>query len=548
MSKKHFQQGLALYKSGELQQALEQFSKAIESGAQDNYTMLDTRAAVYAKLGETKKALQDAKRTIEVAPDQWQGYSRAAQLFLVVNKPEASLTMIKLGLSKLKEEYADRRASLISLETKAVKAQEDMERRRRKHVDHMGKLPIELFGEIARMVVEDNHSAVIGLSQVSKHWRQVTHNCHYLWDTLRLDRRRAKHKAKAWIQRSKGKLCELSLHKEIHEDPAWPNDILTGVCWDSLRILKLHGLHIESYLSRIGKSDALRNLDTLDFSDIPPTGSILLSSSEMPNLQHLALRNINGARDLFPNLMRFENMLSIALEAVGNLGDATPCGFFEAQRQLQTLVLHDCDFPLKLNSTMNHLTCLDIKKFSQPILLSDLPALQILRLEVVSRPVHLLDVVKRSRPNLTELIIRSCAVDPSQITGILLISPNIQKLEVSSTQAAGIIEFLAVPPPPLDNTPESAFSSNPSLPRCPNLTHVNFSKCIDVQTGPIVRMIKARLPDPSDPTSQPVVKSIASLVINECHSVDAAWLSWIRAKVPSVSCVYMTKKAKFRGA
>ncbi|KAF8177037.1 hypothetical protein BJ912DRAFT_694357 [Pholiota molesta] len=111
MSKKHFQQGLILYKNGDLQQALEQFNKAIDNGAQDNYLMLDTRAAVYAKLGETKKALKDAKKTIEVAPDQWQGYSRAAQLFITVNKPEASLTMVKLGLSKLKEEHTERRAS-----------------------------------------------------------------------------------------------------------------------------------------------------------------------------------------------------------------------------------------------------------------------------------------------------------------------------------------------------------------------------------------------------------------------------------------------------
>ncbi|KAF8170953.1 hypothetical protein BJ912DRAFT_131807 [Pholiota molesta] len=546
MSKKHFQQGLILYKNGDLQQALEQFNKAIDNGAQDNYLMLDTRAAVYAKLGETKKALKDAKKTIEVAPDQWQGYSRAAQLFLTVNKPEASLTMVKLGLSKLKEEHIERRASLLSLEAKALEAQEDAERRRRKRIDHMGNLPVELFGEIARMVVEDKHTSVIGLSQVSKHWRQVIHHCHYLWEVLRLDRHRPKHKAKAWIQRSKGKLRELSVDADVLSDPAWPYDILSGVRWEDLRVLKYERWEMEKYLRRIGKSDALCHLDTLDITGRTYARTISIPSTELPSLRHLALRHLTITRNMFQDLT-FKNLSSLTLE---NASDATVAEFnefIEAHPLLQCLVLHNFDLTFKTEVPLRHLTCLDIKRFRYPILMSDLPALQILRLEAVTYANELLDVVERCNPNLTEFTVRSCAADTSRIIAVLLISPDLQILEVSNTEAAKIINYLATPFPP-DDTPEVASSSNSPLVRCPKLTHVNFSKCIDVQTGPIVRMIKARLPDSSNPDAQPPpqVKQIESLVINECQSVDSAWLPWLRQHVRSVSCIYMSKKAKFR--
>lgn len=509
--------------------------------------MFDTRAAVYAKLGETKKALKDAKKTIEVAPDQWQGYSRAAQLFLTVNKPEASLTMVKLGLSKLKEEHAERRASLLSLEAKALEAQEDAERRRRKHIDHMGNLPVELFGEIARLVVEDKHTAVIGLSQVSKHWRQVVHNCHYLWDILRLDHRRPKHKAKAWIQRSKGKIRELSVDADVLSDPAWPDDILSGVRWEDLRVLKYERWEMEKYLRRIGKSDALCHLDSLDITGHTYARTISIPSTELPSLQHLALRHLTITRNMFQDLA-FKNLSSLTLENASNTTVAEFNEFIEAHPLLECLVLHNFDFTLRTEVPLKHLTCLDIKRFTHPLLMSDLPALQILRLEAVTYANELLDVVERSHPNLTELILRSCAADPSRIIAVLLISSDLQILEVSNTEAVRIINYLATPPSLPDNTPEVAFSSNPSLVRCPNLTHVNFSKCIDVQTGPIVRMIKARLPDPSNPDAQspPLVKQIESMIINECQNVDSAWLPWLRRYVQSVSCIYMTKKAKFR--
>jgi hypothetical protein len=56
------------------------------------------------KLGKTKAALQDAKRTIDLAPEQGQGYARAASLFLVMWRYDASLKVVSLTIGKLKGE------------------------------------------------------------------------------------------------------------------------------------------------------------------------------------------------------------------------------------------------------------------------------------------------------------------------------------------------------------------------------------------------------------------------------------------------------------
>ena len=46
------------------------------------FQLYDSRASAYLKIGNIGAALLDAKSVIELAPEQWQGYYRAAQGFL----------------------------------------------------------------------------------------------------------------------------------------------------------------------------------------------------------------------------------------------------------------------------------------------------------------------------------------------------------------------------------------------------------------------------------------------------------------------------------
>ena len=143
MSKKAFQKGLAYYQIGDFQTALGEINQVREAGdyvamliffflghrpgGDDNYIILYLRAAVLMKLGKTKAALQDAKRTIDLASERWQGYARAARVFLVMQSYDASLKMVSLAMGKLKGEDTQRQTSLLSLKADVQKAQGDLE-------------------------------------------------------------------------------------------------------------------------------------------------------------------------------------------------------------------------------------------------------------------------------------------------------------------------------------------------------------------------------------------------------------------------------------
>lgn len=91
--KQLFQKGVAMFRAGQLDDALALFTEVghhgrlIYAGAYsayqalsleaNEYTLYDSRAAVNEKLGKTKDALRDCKRVIDLAPQRWQvrGYS-----------------------------------------------------------------------------------------------------------------------------------------------------------------------------------------------------------------------------------------------------------------------------------------------------------------------------------------------------------------------------------------------------------------------------------------------------------------------------------------
>jgi len=146
--------------------------------------------------------------------------------------------------------------------------------------------------------------------------------------------------------------------------------------------------------------------------------------------------------------------------------------------------------------------------------------------------------------------------DITQLIALLGISPNLQVLEVTNLVAgvASLIEALAahhIPP----SSSQFRFSEDELKPGpllCPKLTHVNFSGCPEVQTGPLLRLIKSRLLENS-PSSVSIigepaavarrqVAKLESLIMDTCPNVAGEWLPQIRALVPHVSCRYMTKQ------
>jgi len=115
-----------------------------------------------------------------------------------------------------------------------------------------------------------------------------------------------------------------------------------------------------------------------------------------------------------------------------------------------------------------------------------------------------------------------------------------------------VVEALATP---LHNATDTSNGDSVALPPiflCPHLAHVNFSNCPDIQTGPLLRLVKSRLTPLTTTTEAaneedaqviPTLAQIESIVVDGCPQIEPNALPWLRANVRMVSCVYMTKKA-----
>ncbi|KAF6757415.1 hypothetical protein DFP72DRAFT_233645 [Ephemerocybe angulata] len=272
--KREFSTAVKHFRTGDLELALESFNQAIDNGAKKEYAVYDSRSAVLEKLGRRKDALKDAKTTIELAPAQWQGYARAAKLFLQMRKFDSATKMIDAALKRLKGDETKRRDELSTLKNDIAVAEEDYIRRTTNHWTH---LQFELFADIAQMLVDEDIKHLIPLSHVCKDWRRVVEDRPGLWSTLVIGRARPWAKAERWIKHSKGVIHSLTVPYESHERGKWDGDGLSGIRWDQLRAFKAEHWNLCSHLKRSASSLAvLTSLTRYDYTNevrtpqIPP--------------------------------------------------------------------------------------------------------------------------------------------------------------------------------------------------------------------------------------------------------------------------------------
>ncbi|CAA7262936.1 unnamed protein product [Cyclocybe aegerita] len=552
MSRIPFQKGLASYKAGDYQDALEHFNEAEKHGGKNVHLIFDSRAAVYAKLGQKREALRDAKKTIDVAPEKWQGYARAARVFLQLGKPDAAAKMVSMTLERLKEDEADRRTSLLALEAEVRHVQEALEKHRRQMADHTIKLPIELFGEIVKMLVEEDQRALIPLLHVRKHWRSVLESMPSLWDTLVLTQRRPKQKAKLWIQITGGRMRELVVREGAFHSPNWPGDSLRGLQWERLRACRIHRWDIMAYLQSISQPSFFATLDTFELDDVvngqQHKWMELFSQSdkeELP-LQHLSLQGLLlSYSQLHARVSKLKtlHLRNCTLPSVLLL---------QANPLLEELVLDSVNPVYSGDATLElkHLTLLDLSKGIPWVMgKAEIPELRTLRLSAnhlqeayAAVPQRL---VQSNHSHLTELIVRTCpSIGIDILISLVKLSANLLTLEVSHNvgDVTPIVEALSAHLPPSSNLKGAKFDAIPPTPSppaiCPLLTHVNFSRSPNLQTGPLVRLVKSRLPQVDSPSASQEcppsessdIACLLSLTIDECPQVDAKWLPWFREK------------------
>jgi len=371
-----------------------------------------------------------------------------------------------------------------------------------------------------------------------------------------------KQKAKLWIERSKGHLHELIIRETVEDSPHWSCDSLIGLQWGRLRKFELMASSLERYLGSIDKFQCLSNLDELEIdksSWVGTTEDYFTANADERPLRHLTIVNcILDTEGLTP---RVKNLRSFtASRCHGYPGSWAP--FLRANPFLETLTLNSMFLgPVEdARLRFNHLTSLQLTS-SVPfeIYSAEMPQLRILRLTspTILANHFIQHLVDTNVLRLTELCLRSCRFsDMTPLVALLRISPDLESLEVSNTTAGvtSIIEALAAHYSPPNQNPILKDDAPQELALCPRLTHVNFTSCPEVQTGPVVRLIKSQLPPALSPATSPEtcplpsVDRIQSLIIDYCPNVDATWLPKLKDAVAYVSCVYTTKKTKYRAA
>jgi F-box/TPR repeat protein Pof3 len=520
--------------------------------APDQYILYDSRSAVYDRLGRPKDALRDAKQVITLAPDRWQGYSRSARVFVKAHRHDSALAMVDLALERVKHDDTKRRDELNCLKDEALRLRDSAVERNRRPFCHFGLLPVEICSEIFKEVVSCDPAQVLVVSSVCRQWRVVALNTAALWGTLVLSGKHLVARANLWVKRSKGQIRELCV---LPGDALFTKnlDLLNSLSWEVLRTLKL-----DSNTLLLPPISALSTLESLEISRSPDSmGSNAFLARSKPNnsLRSLTLNQVYF--DWAILLPHFNNLVSLVIRQVVSGRPDLILAVLEANPKLERLIVDSTYVeateaalasPIRLPRLTHLESCGTKDTMALLYNLVDCPSLQKL---ILSRHrlqsgvfVHVLETP------LTELRIHRCGVAASTLIPFLRLSSSLETLELShlSGVANEVAEALAAV------AGDSTTTIERGSPMCPSLAYIDFSHCDDLKSGPLVRLVKSRLhPVSAEKSSSvaeenqaplvPAAAQISTLIVDGCPLVDSSVLPWLRSKVQTFSCVYMTKKA-----
>ena len=519
--------------------------KATRQPAGDKqYIIYDSRAAVYEKLERQKDALLDAKTTILLAPDKWQGYARAARLLIVARKFDASLKMVDMALARIKAQNTKRRVEIEQIRQEALRGQNANQEVKRSAHSSIGKLPVELLGEIFHLVVDWDSASLITVLRICRHWRNIVLNTPSLWQTLVLSQRAPVLKLRFWITHSKDRIRELRVGEGAQRHPDWPFKDLETIPWHNLRVCKVELWDVAKYLERsISRQRPFSQLEELVIENLH---NVSPSPSLYRLLQASKLRSIELSEGIFS-----WNLISTCLRSLTHLkvvGSCTDLGYLlpalEANPSLtKVVIITQSTFKYTRSSPLllSNLTHIELAGSWASSLLAviAMPALEVLHIRGAggSLDTSLKNAVHRSS-HLRHLNLNHCSFTPSVLVAFIKQTPRLTNLTlISLSQGVNdVVEALSWTELEKDDW------------LCPALTHLDLSHSPDVKTGSLVRLVRSRAHcdssvDIPNPTPNLLTRAkLLALVIDGCEQVDADWIPWFRKNIPFVSCVYHTKK------
>ena len=491
--------------------------------------LFDSRAAVHEKLGDLKAALEDARRVIDLAPHQWQGYARCARLFLRMKKPERAAKMVDYALERVKSGDTARRETLLALKQEVIDLTAAIERHISRTSYHFGNLPVEISFEIFSLLVDSDHTFVLTAGSVCNAWRSVALASPSLWSTLVLTKKSPAKKAKLWIQRSGRRILDLRFIDGCLSDPKLPQS-LQGLQWETLRTLDIQASIVDIIASvgvKISQLNQLRITNT-------NSASTLLNLLPRVQTRNLEIRETNlsfqevcrvltdcralsfhGAgrsriSDVIRTISENQNLTALSMSVVGGpIVDLTPSQLADTTLELPKLQQLDLKSSIPLLTTLCR---------------ASMPSLTSLSLsEFMTVGDQLADFLARyPTTSLTDLTISRCPAPHSQLTSLLRASPRLHTATFEGVSDVNeVVEFLA--------------ATHPDGPPCPSLEKLNLSSCATLRSGPVVRLITGR-------TVNGDVVTIGTLLMDYCPLIEPEVRDWLGRNVPSFSCVYTRKK------
>jgi len=507
-----------------------------------------------------KDALKDARTTIKLAPQRWQGYARAARLFQKTHKFDASLKMIGLALSYIKPGDKKRRKELQKLQVEITDYQEAIAARERRMQNRMLLLPVEIYNEIFECVLEEDDAQIITLLHVCTYWRKVVWGSPGLWRILVLSKLHTDKKADLWLERSRGRIRELHVLPDYDSKclPCRPK-FLEKLNWSYLRVCRFLSSRIMKFLNPPLMFQELITLELDSNDDVSPIFRDLndFSSTKMKSLSfHETHFNLDHLLRPFPHV----SSLSFN-QCVISLTDLT--GFFLANPQIESFHSRSNwmqgPVPPTSRSDLNDVPKLEklttLEAIADPwtstVLLFDVPSLQILRFSSLTN-LHLSACLRywasTSPKSLTELSLESMAVSSSIVLEVLRTSLALEVLALNAIfdTADTIVRVLS------GQNPFASSPSEGSLPTlCPRLRHLDVSDCPDVATSSVHALVQQRLElskftGEGEGTTREklMVSRLEVLKMDRCPKIDVQWIPWFMQHVSFVTCVFASAPRK----
>ena len=488
---------------------------------------------MHEKLGDLKAALEDARKVIDLAPHQWQGYARCARLFLRMKKLDRAAKMVDYALERVKTSDTTRRETLLALKQEVIDFTAAIKRHISRTSYHFGNLPIEISHEILSLLVDWDHTFVLTAASVCSTWRSVALTSPSLWSTLVLTRKHPSKKAKLWIQRSGGRILDLRFVEGCISDLKVQS--LQGLRWETLRTLDTQ-VDIVDIAAEVGPE--ISQLDQLRITDTTSANTLLnlLNGVRTRNLEvrgeNLSFRNASGiladcstlsfhtsgqtcpdASNIARTISENQNLTTLSMSLMrGVTLDMTPSEFAEITLELPKLRQLDLKsghllLTMLCRAAMPSLISLGLSQF---VTIGDQLAAFLTRY-----PVTL----------LTDLTISRCPAPHSQLISLVQASPHLRTVTFEGIPDINeVVEFLAAT--------QTEVAQGPP---CPSLEKLNLTSCATLRSGPIVRLVKERATNGD-------VATIGTLIMDYCPLIEPEVRDWLGRNVPSFSCVYFRKK------